>query len=298
MKTWTRAVRCALLGLSMSWAAIGSAQELDGTPAAVAPAAAPSNGMTLPAWTESLRGLYFRLGGLYIAPTGRSREVEFQNVSPMAQLSGLSDGPIAGSWVSMGSNVMAAATIGYSLPFLNRQLSVETILAAPFTMKMNAGGTLASTSLAPVALGVLPTGVQALGTDLGEATVLPPVLTAVYRFLPQLPIRPYIGVGVNLMVVMSARITNPILAPGAPKVSIPPKVGWVAQAGVDARLYGPFFLTADFKYIGGLDITTKVSDLWVRLPSLPLYGATKVGDNIVRMSIDPIVVQVGVGMNL
>jgi hypothetical protein len=98
---------------------------------------------------------------------------------------------------------------------------------------------------------------------------------------------------------MGAKITNPVISEvSQPKVEIPPKLGWVVQGGVEVRLFGSFFLTGDFKYIGGLDLTAKVSNIWVRLPKLPLYGATRVGDNIVRVSVNPIVVQLGIGMNL
>ena len=217
----------------------------------------------------------------------------------MAHLSGVTDGPVAGSWPSIGSNLMAAATIGWAPPILNRQLSIETILALPFTQKMYLGGTLANTSLAPTALGVLPTGVPAIGTDLGEVTVLPPVVTAVYRFFPESRIRPYVGLGASLLIVMGAKITNPMLSEvSKPKVEIPPKLGWVVQAGAEVRVYGPFFITGDFKYIGGFDLTGKVTDMWVRTPSLPLYGAVRVGDNVVKVSVNPIIVQLGVGMNL
>jgi outer membrane protein W len=276
--------------------------EVDVSPAAVPP---PAAGVAVPteavpfAKGDSWYGFYFRLGGLFIAPTGRSKEVELVNVSPMAHLSGVTDGPIAGSWSSLGSNLMAAATIGWAPPILNRQLSIETILALPFAQKMYLGGTVANTSLAPMALGVLPTGVPPLGSELGEVTVLPPVVTLVYRFFPAWRVRPYVGLGASLLIVMGAKITNPVISEvSQPKVEIPPKLGWVVQGGVEVRLFGSFFLTGDFKYIGGLDLTAKVSNIWVRLPKLPLYGATRVGDNIVRVSVNPIVVQLGIGMNL
>lgn len=272
-----------------------------------APAAAPLAAVAKPLKDESppfargdtWHGFSFRVGGLFMAPTGRSQAVELVNVSPMAQLSGLKDGPIAGSWTSMGSKLMAAATVGWAPPILNRQLSIETILALPFSQKMYAGGTLADVSLAPSALAVLPTGVPPLGSEIGEVNVLPPVLTLVYRFFPAWRFRPYVGLGASVLFVMGVKVTNPVLAEiSPPKVHIPPKVGWVVQAGAEVRLVGPLFLTGDFKYIGGLDLTARLSDIYVRLPGLPLYGATRVGDNVVRVSVNPVVVQLGVGMNI
>ena len=247
---------------------------------------------------EAWNGFSFRVGGLFIAPLGRSGEVELANVSGPAGLS-LQNGPIAGSYVTLGTNLMPAITLGYALPFLNRQLSFETILALPFTMKMYAGGTLASQSLAPTALGNLPTGVPALGTDLGQVKVLPPVLTAVYRFFPEWRVRPYVGLGVSVLIPLEAQITNPVLtAVTQPKLSVPPKVGFVVQAGAEVRVWRWFFVTADLKYIAGFDLEAKVTDIWVKTPGLPLYEAVHVGDNIARVSVNPLVVQLGVGMNL
>jgi outer membrane protein len=244
-------------------------------------------------------GFYFRAGGLFIAPTGKSGEVEMTNVSGMARLSGMTDGPIAGSSTHMGSNRMPAATLGYAPPILNRQLSIETILALPFSQKLYAGGTLANSSLAPLALGSLPTGVPPLGTDLGEVKVLPPVVTAVYRFLPGSRVRPYLGAGACVLFVLDAKITNPVLSEiFPPKLEVPPKVGWVLQAGIDVRLWKSLFIRGDFKYIGGLDLTATIKDIWVRLPALPMYGAVRVGDNAVQMSVNPVIAQIGLGLDL
>jgi outer membrane protein W len=247
---------------------------------------------------NSRYGLYFRLGGLFIRPTQHSGEVQLVNVSPLARLSGLKDGPIAGSYTRLGSNLMVAGTAGYAPPILNRQLSIETVLALPFVQNLYAGGTLADTSLAPVVLNVLPTGVPPLGTRLGEVKLLPPVVTVVYRLLPG-SFRPYFGAGGCLLLVLDAKITNPVLTSASqPKLDIPPKLGWVVQAGVEARLTGSLFITADFKYIGGLNITATVKDIRVQLPAMPVMGAVKVGDNVVHISVNPVVLQLGVGMDL
>jgi len=248
--------------------------------------------------TDSRTGLYFRLTGLFLQPLPSSQEVVLANVSGAAGL-GLSNGPIAGSSVGMGSNFMFAATIGYAPPILNRQLSIETILAAPFKMSLQAGGTLASKSLAPTVLGNIPTGVPALGQELGDTTVLPPVVTLVYRFLPDAPVRPYLGAGASYLIPLSAEVTNPILTQvSTPTLSIPSQLGWVVQGGLDVHLYKSFFATFDMKFIGGLNVTATTSNIWVKLPSLPLYGAVHVGDNIAQVTVNPLVFQLGVGMNL
>jgi outer membrane protein W len=247
--------------------------------------------------TSSL-GLYFRAGGLSIVPTGAGEPVALSNVTPTAQLSGTRDGPIDGSSTRLGSAFMPAVIVGYAPPILNRQLSIETVLGPPLKQKLYARGTLANKSLAPTALGSLPTGVPALGSELGEVTSLPPVLTAVYRFFPGGRIRPYLGVGGCLVVVLDTRITNPVLSSqGRPRVSTPPGLGWVVQAGTEVRFGDSFFLTTDIKYIGGLTLTSTVKDIRVALPSQPLYGSTKLGDSVTRTRVDPIASFVGVGMD-
>ena len=259
-------------------------------PAAGAPVLTPDE----PHWY----GFSFRLGGLFLLPLGSSGEVELANVEGPARLS-VNNGPIAGSSVGLGNNLMFAATIGYAFPFFDRQLGIETILAAPFTMKLIAKGTLANQSLAPTALGNLPTGLPALGSELGETTVLPPVLTLVWKFLPHYRVHPYIGLGASYLIPLSAKITNPVLTSvTSPTLEVNPKLGWVLQAGVDVKLWKWIHVTADMKYIGGLDLTATVKDIYVRLPGLPLYDAVRVGDNVAHVSVDPLAFQLGVGMDL
>lgn len=243
-------------------------------------------------------GLFFRVNALLIAPVPASSEVSLENVNGAARLA-VSDGPIAGSAVGLSSNAMPSLTIGWALPFLDRRLAVETVLAVPFTLKLFARGTLADRSLAPTVLGNLPTGVPALGPELGEAHVAPPVLTVTYRFGPFWRLKPYLGLGISYLITLDARITNPVLTEVAtPTVQIPNKAGFVLQGGADFHVFKWFFVTFDFKYIAGLDLDTRVKDIWVRLPSLPLYEAARVGDNAVRVTVNPLVFQVGVGMDL
>ena len=258
------------------------------------PADAPQASSTEPVF----HGFYFRLGGLFLQPLPSSQEVRLEGVTGAARL-GLSDGPIAGSSVGLGNAAMPALTVGFAPPFLNHQLSLETILAVPFKLKLYAKGTLATKSLAPTVLGSLPTGVPALGEELGETTALPPVLTAVYRFLPGWRVNPYVGVGFSVLIATDARITNPLLTEvSTPKLEIPPAVGYVLQGGADVHLYKWFYATADLKFIGGLDLTARVKNVYVQLPNLPLYEAVKVGDTVSSVSVNPIVFQLGVGMNL
>jgi outer membrane protein len=193
---------------------------------------------------------------------------------------------------------MPAMILGWSLPFFNHHLSIETVLATPFTLTLIAKGTLASQSLAPYALGNLPTGVPALGSELGVARVLPPVLTATWRFGPLWRLQPYLGLGASYLITLEAHVTNPVLTEVAtPTMEIPNKLGFVMQGGLDLQLWRWLYATIDLKYIAGLDLVARVSNLWVRLPKLPLYDAARVGDNEVHVTVNPFVFSVGVGAN-
>jgi outer membrane protein W len=242
-------------------------------------------------------GLYVRAGALLIQPAVQSSEVSLSNVTGQARLA-VNNGPIAGSSVDLSNALMPAATVGFSLPFFDRHLSIETVLAAPFTLKLIAKGTLASQSLAPTALGNLPTGVPAIGSELGEATVLPPVLTATWRFGPFWRVQPYVGLGASYLVTLQAHITNPVLTEvSTPTVEIPPQLGFVIQGGLDFRIWRWLYATFDLKYIAGLDLTAHVKDVWVRLPKLPLYDTARVGDNEVHLTVNPFVFTLGIGAN-
>ncbi len=250
-----------------------------------------------PEYPERTLGLFFRVHLLVLAPFPNSSEVRLANVSGPAQLA-VSNGPIAGSSVGLGTNVMPSLTLGYALPFLDRRLALETVLAVPFTLKMYAKGTLADQSLAPTVLGSLPTGVPPLGSELGEATVAPPLLTATWRFGPFWRVRPYLGLGVSYLMTLSARITNPVLTEVVtPTITIPNRFAFVLQGGFDVHLFKWFFATVDLKYLAGLDLDAKVTNLWVRLPKLPLYGVAHVGDNEVKVTVNPLVIQVGAGLD-
>jgi len=243
------------------------------------------------AWYE---GFFFRAGGLALVPASTSSPVTLSNVTGTAKLA-VSNGPIAGSGSGVGAVGLPAVSIGFR--FWD-QLSVETILAIPPTLTLTATGTMATQPLALYALGNLPTGVPALGTDLGTTKVFPPIVTFTYRFFPDSMFRPYLGLGGSLLVSYDTQITNPILTSVHPvTLSLPAKAGWVVQAGLDVKLYQQLFLTLDAKYIGGMDMDVSMTNLDVQIPGLPLYGTAHVGDATVHVSINPFVFQAGVGWN-
>jgi outer membrane protein len=247
-----------------------------------------------PANADWYNGIYFRAGGLFLAPNSSSGPVTLSNVSGPAQLA-LSNGPIAGSGSGVGSAFLPALTLGYT--FWD-QLSVETILAVPPTLQLTATGTMATQPLAPYALGNLPTGVVALGANLGQTKVLPPILTLTYRFLPNFVIRPYVGAGASVLISYDTQITNPVLTAVHPvSLNLPPKAGFVVQGGVDVKLWKQLFLTVDAKYIAGMSLDVTMTNLDVQVPRLPLYGQVHVGDATVHVNLNPVVLQAGLGWN-
>jgi outer membrane protein W len=244
--------------------------------------------------TKRPLGLYVRAGAALVSPMSTSGEMSLTGIDGPASLA-LDDGPIAGSGASIESAVIPAAIVGYVLPTASRRWSIETVLGTPFTVKFRATGTLASMSLAPSALG-LSTGVGPLGSELGEAKALPPILTGVYRLLVDDRFRPYVGAGVSVMLALDPHITNPTLtAVGEPELSIAPAPGLVLQAGLDVRLWGRFRAQLDVKYIGLMRAHAEVRHVVVQTPDLPLFEEVEVGTATMDIWVNPLIFQLGLG---
>lgn len=240
--------------------------------------------------------LYVRGGVARVAPLEQSREMELADIDGAASLA-VADGPIAGSGATISSATIGALIVGYRLRSLGGRLSIETIAGLPFTVKFRATGTLANESIAPMALGI-PTGVEALGPELGEAKAAPPLVTAVYQLVNKGPVRPYVGAGVAVLVALNAKITNPILSEvSQPDFKIDPAPGVVAQAGVDAKLWKSVYARLDVKFIAGMLARAEVTHVQVRTPSLPVFEAVEVGTAKMSMWVNPLIVQAGVGFD-
>src|SRR5689334_9115591 len=133
-------------------------------------------------------------GGLQLDPTG------------LASLAAM-PGPVQGGVESDPATILAGM-IGFAPAALRGYVAFETIIGVPKTTQLRATGDLANKSLAPTALGFVPTGIPPLGTQLGEAKATPPMLTAILR-LPALgPLRFYVGGGASVLFVTDAKITN------------------------------------------------------------------------------------------
>ena len=238
--------------------------------------------------------LYLRGGLLYLRPMPDSSEVRLTELQGAAELA-LPNGPIPGSGVGAEPVALPAGTVGYRV---SRNVSLEAVLAVPFTMDLTFTGTLASESVAPYALGNIPTGVPAFGDTLGTTEVTPPIVTAVYRHAVHPRVQPYGGLGLAYVMAGNTKITNSVLTEIAtPTVEIDPDLAWVLQAGVDLQLWQRLYLTLDIKFVGGLDLVAKMKGLELAVPDLPIYGTVSAGTGSAEITVNPLVFQAGVGWN-
>ncbi|WOE76703.1 OmpW family protein [Parasphingorhabdus sp. SCSIO 66989] len=121
--------------------------------------------------------------------------------------------------------------------------------------------------------------------ELADTWVLPPTLTAQYHFVPDGKIRPYVGAGINYTLFYEEDASNGLVdAVGATNVDLDDSFGFALQAGVDIELNERFFLNFDIKY---LDIDTTAT-----------LNTTAAGTQRVNVSLDPVVVGVGLGIKL
>jgi len=239
---------------------------------------------------------YVRGGALHVSSLAVSRELELADIDGPASLA-VKNGPLAGSGSSIASATVPAATIGYVLPVMHGRLSLETMIGLPFTAKFRATGTLANESIAPMVLGI-PTGVPALGPELGEAKAAPPMVTAVYQLHHGGTIRPYAGGGLTVLLAYDAHVTNPILTQvRQPKFEITPAPGLVLQAGVEAKLWKNLYARLDVKFIAFMLARAKVTHIEVKTPELPLFDTVEVGTAKMSVWVNPLIVQGGVGFD-
>jgi outer membrane protein W len=245
---------------------------------------------------ERRHRLYLRVGVAFVKPLATSNELQLADVDGPASLA-VMDGPIAGSGASVSGATIPALIVGVVLPWLHDRLSLETVLGTPFTVKFRATGTLANQSIAPTALGI-PTGVPALGPELGEATAAPPVLTAVYQLVDHGRWRPYAGLGFAMLIATDAKMTNPILtAVSQPKFTVDPAPGLALQAGLDVRLSKLFYARLDVKFIALMDAHATAEHIQVATPNIPAFGTVEVGTAKMDVMVNPLIVQAAIGFD-
>ncbi|AOH85507.1 hypothetical protein AWL63_17755 [Sphingomonas panacis] len=115
--------------------------------------------------------------------------------------------------------------------------------------------------------------------------VLPPTLTLQYHFAdPHATVRPYVGAGVNYTIFYSSKASGALNAAiGDTKVHLNDSFGYALQAGVDVNITRKVFANLDVKYID-MDTTARLH--------------TGSATNSVKVSIDPLVFGIGIGLRL
>jgi outer membrane protein W len=274
-----------LVLVSLTLAALASTARAD-EPTDAAPAKPPA--------APKLRRLYARAGAVFVQPLSQSRPLELSNLNGPASLA-LKNGPVADSGATIDSAWTPGIIVGYTLPTWGNRLSIETVLGLPFTVKFHNTGSLATKSLAPTVLG-LPTGVMPLGTEFGEATAIPPVVTAVYTLVDHGALHPYVGTGLGVMFTTNAHATNPILTQiSAPQMDVAPAPGLVLQTGVDWRIWNRVYARLDVKFIAFMLANATLHHVEVATPALPLFGAADVDTAKMSLWVNPLIVQLGIG---
>jgi outer membrane protein len=128
---------------------------------------------------------------------------------------------------------------------------------------------------------------------------VPPVVTLTYQPVDLGPLRPYVGAGASVLFAYNARATNPVLSEvSEPRFEIDPCAGLVLQAGVDWRIVRRVVARVDVKYIAFMKAHATVDDIVVRTPALPLFDRAEVGRATMDLYLDPLIVQIGVGVDL
>lgn len=118
---------------------------------------------------------------------------------------------------------------------------------------------------------------------LASSWVLPPTLTVQYHFMPDGPVRPYVGAGINYTIFYSEKASKGLEdAVGHTRVGLKDSVGYALQAGVDVPIGKRTFVNFDVKYI---DINTTAR-----------LDTAAIGTQRVRVHLDPLVVGMGIGM--
>lgn len=264
-------------------------------PDSTTPDSTPAVAKVAPAKPKVNR-FYVRLGVTHVKPLAQSNPIELSNIDGPASLS-LQNGPIAGSGTSISSSTIPSAIIGYVLPVWNNRLSLETVLGPPLDVKFQATGTLRDKSIAPTALGI-PTGVMALGPELGEAKAAPPMVTAVYSLIPTGPVRPFVGAGLAVMLTYGAKTTNPILTEvSQPEMTIAPAPGLVLQTGLEGRITQKIYARLDVKFIALMEANATVHNIQVRTPDIPLFDTVDVGTAKMSVWVNPLVLSGAIGMD-
>lgn len=194
----------------------------------------------------------------------------------------------AGDWILRARAIAVApldSSSGITPAFPNEKVSVDTAYApeldVTYMLTNNLGLELIAATTKHSAKG--KSGTTGSIGKLADTWVLPPTLTLQYHFMPDAKFRPYVGAGINYTIFYNSRASGSLEdAVGETDVSMSNSLGWALQAGADIPINEKMFLNFDVKYID-IDTTARLN-------------TTAIGQQRVRIGIDPLVVGFGVGM--
>ncbi|MCG2842465.1 outer membrane beta-barrel protein [Sandaracinobacter sp. RS1-74] len=194
----------------------------------------------------------------------------------------------AGDWILRARAIAVAPqdSSGKIQPaFPNEGVTVKTAYAPEvditYMVTNNLGLELIAATTKHSAFG--KTGTTGSIGKLVDTWVLPPTLTLQYHFMPEAKFRPYVGAGVNYTIFYNSRASGSLEdAVGETDVSLSNSFGWALQAGADVPINEKIFLNFDIKYID-IDTTARLN-------------TTAIGQQRVRINIDPLVIGFGIGV--
>jgi len=249
-----------------------------------------ASGLSQTAFAESADDgplFYLNFGVTEIDLSSSSGEIELSELDFATSLA-LNEGPVDGSGIALTGDTQPTINIGYNFKKMPG-VSFETALGLPFVFDLTFTGTAASESFAPEVFGILPTGIPALGTELGNYTVLPAVASVVYTAPEFWRVRPHVGFGFTYILPVDSEVTNKVLTEvGKPKLDVPVAFGELLQVGFSARVASGVSLVADYKYVPSIEVISQLENIEVEsnFSALPGIGNNKIGQGEVETVID------------
>ena len=115
-----------------------------------------------------------------------------------------------------------------------------------------------------------------LAEEIGTFKHLPPTLTLQYRFLPEGPVQPYVGAGLNLTLISDVNLRSNVA--GADLGLDDMSIGAAAQVGADFPIQNQWYFNVDVKKV------------FIR------SDVTVDGDKVSEAKLDPLLIGAGVGI--
>jgi len=206
-------------------------------------------------------------------------------VSPKSnnlKLPGL-DGVVPGLDIAIDNarlDVDDGSSLGLTVTYMmTNNWAIDLLAAVPFKHDINLKATF--TDLLP------PGGSFSDSVRIGETKHLPPTLSLQYHFMPEAFFSPYVGVGLNMTIFSSEKLTSDAqdlfeaLGLTNAKLSLDTSTGVAGQIGADFNFGSGWLINADIRYI---DIGTKAK-----------IKADEANVSLGTVNIDPIVYSIMVG---